>query len=137
MRNDVPLPPTRDAAGGRHPAARIDDPPLEPRDLTASLAAARQLGPDYDEAIAASLADRLAEAVDRHARDRLARERAATRSVPLPPPQLNPSLAVTSLFAAMGLVPIAQHTAGAVGVVAVVVLLVTLNLGYFYFATRR
>ncbi|MFC4564249.1 hypothetical protein ACFO4E_20500 [Nocardiopsis mangrovi] len=47
-------------------------PAIPPDDVAASLRAGRDLGPDYDDAIAASLAERLEQSIDERVRHHLA-----------------------------------------------------------------
>ncbi|MFC3995877.1 hypothetical protein ACFOVU_08130 [Nocardiopsis sediminis] len=47
-------------------------PAIPPDDVAASLRAGRDLGPDYDDAIAASLAERLEQTIDERVRHHLA-----------------------------------------------------------------
>lgn len=108
-------------------------------ELAASIAAARQLGAEYDAAVAESLAARLDEAVERRVSERISQERTAARAQALVPPRpaLSPALAIASLFAAVPLLPIAYNGAGVAGAALTGAVLLVLNIVYFAFAVRN
>ncbi|MFG2089885.1 MULTISPECIES: hypothetical protein [unclassified Spirillospora] len=108
-------------------------PRLPRDDLTAAMAARRELGPDYDEAFIETVVDRIQEALD-------ARTTASPRPRfgPVPEPgrggrDHSLAMAVLSLLAAIPLSAIAVVHAGLPGLVTALAAIVLVNVTY----TRR
>ncbi|MBW8483187.1 hypothetical protein [Actinomadura parmotrematis] len=97
--------------------------------LRAPMAARRELGPDYDEAFAQSIVERLEEALD--ARTAPAPRR-AVRAAPAdrPPRDFSIAVVVITLAAAIPLSAIGATQAGMGGLLTVWLAIVAINLGY-------
>ncbi|MBB6171457.1 hypothetical protein HNR23_001517 [Nocardiopsis mwathae] len=95
----------------------MSNDPLPTDELAASLRAGRELGADYDDAIAASLAERLEQSIDERVRHHVAaRERAQPRGVPARTARM--VLAIITLGLAVPLTAISGGYGGALGVAA-------------------
>ncbi|XRQ05563.1 hypothetical protein ACN3XK_54810 [Actinomadura welshii] len=99
-------------------------------DLTAALAARRELGPDYDTAFLATIIERLEGKIgaraEADARERAAQDREDARS----DRAVTITIACVSLTAAIPLTAIAVGTVGLTGFVLTWVCLTLINLGY-------
>ncbi|NVI86360.1 hypothetical protein [Actinomadura sp. BRA 177] len=108
-------------------------PRLPREDLTAAMAARRELGPDYDDAFIETVVDRIEEALG-------ARTAAAPRPRhrPAPEPQRGGehdhslAMAVLSLLAAIPLSAIAVVNAGLPGLLITIAGIVLVNLTYTF-----
>lgn len=90
--------------------------PRLPRDeVAASLEAGRDLGPEYDDAVAASLAERLDQIVEERVRAGVADQVAKRTHLSEARGEARTSVAIASLIFAVPLSAIAGGTAGALG----------------------
>lgn len=110
-------------------------PKLPREDLTAAMAARRELGPDYDDAFIETIVERIEETLD-------ARAAAAPRPRPRPRPAPEPrrggehdhslAMAVLSLLAAIPLSAIGVVNAGLPGLLLAIAGVVLVNLTYTF-----
>ncbi|TDD92520.1 hypothetical protein E1293_00625 [Actinomadura darangshiensis] len=108
-------------------------PRLPREDLTAAMAARRELGPDYDDAFIETVVDRIQESLD-------ARTAAAPRPWPRRAPEPRSrgegdhslAMAVLSLLAAIPLSAIGVVNAGLPGLLFVIVGIVLVNFTYTF-----
>ncbi|MEV4678853.1 MULTISPECIES: hypothetical protein [Actinomadura] len=111
----------------------MTSPRLPREDLTAAMAARRELGPDYDEAFLETVVDRIEEAFD-------ARTAAAPRprTRPAPEPRRGGerdhslAMAVLSLLAAIPLSAIGVVNAGLPGLIFAIAGVVLVNVTYTF-----
>lgn len=104
-----------------------------PRDeIAASLQAGRELGPDYDEAVAASLVERLDEAIDTRIREQLDRREQAA---PAAPPASGPAphtarlvLTIVAMGISIPLTAISGGLGGPMGIMAAWIGIITFYL---------
>lgn len=97
------------------------------QDIEAALAARRDLGPEYDEAVAARLADRMHEEIARQVQARLEQERGAR-----PVPQRMSSgqrVAITIVAMAMGLLTTAVVVLGHAAALGIVIWIAVALIG--------
>jgi len=113
-------------------------PRLPREDLTAALAARRELGPDYDDAFIETVVDRIEEALDSRT---AAAPRSRRRPAPEPrrggehiaaPRDHSLAMAVLSLLAAIPLSAIAVVNAGLPGLLFAIAGVVLVNLTYTF-----
>ncbi|RSN69385.1 hypothetical protein [Actinomadura sp. WAC 06369] len=118
----------------------MTSPRLPREDLTAALAARRELGPDYDDAFIETVVDRIQEALDAraaHAPAPAKRARPARAPAPVTSERDHGlALAVLSLLAAIPLTAITAINAGLPGLVFTLAAIVLLNVTY-NFRPRR
>ncbi|MER7546925.1 hypothetical protein [Actinomadura sp.] len=110
-------------------------PGLPREDITAAMAARRELGPDYDDAFIETVVDRIEQALD-------ARAAAAPRPRPAPAPRYGAdagagrdhslAMAVLSLLAAIPLSAIGVVNAGLPGLLLVIAGIVLVNFTYTF-----
>lgn len=104
-------------------------------DIEAALGARRDLGPEYDEAVAARLADQMHEEIARQVQARLEQERAAR-----PTPQRMTSgqrVAITIVAMVMGLLTTGVAVAGGAAALAIVVWIAVALIGLAVNFDRR
>ncbi|MEO3827620.1 hypothetical protein [Actinomadura sp. B10D3] len=111
-------------------------PKLPREDLTAAMAARRELGPDYDDAFIETVVDRIEEALDARA---AAAPRPRARAWPAPEPRREGgdrdhslAMAVLSLLAAIPLSAIGVVNAGLPGLLFALAGIVLVNLTYTF-----
>ncbi|MEU5988840.1 hypothetical protein ABZ806_07675 [Spirillospora sp. NPDC047418] len=113
-------------------------PRLPREDLTAAMAARRELGPDYDDAFIETVVDRIEEALDARA---ATAPRAGRRPAPGPRPGVEHmaaardhslAMAVLSLLAAIPLSAIAVVNAGLAGLLIALAGIVLVNATYTF-----
>ncbi|MBR8740875.1 hypothetical protein [Nocardiopsis sp. MG754419] len=94
-----------------------ENPPKDRDEVAAALRASRELGPEYDEAIAAALVDRVDDTIDERVRHHVARQ-GQRDDVPrgLPPTNVRMVLSIVCLGLALPLTAVAGHMAGGGGV---------------------
>lgn len=97
-------------------------------EIAAALRASQDLGPDYDEAISASLAEHLDAAIEERVRAHVAEHSANLAKKRESGINAQMAFAIGSLFMALPLSGIAATQAGALGLVVVWVGIVLLNL---------
>lgn len=110
----------------------MTSPRLPRDDLTAALAARRELGPDYDDAFIETVVDRIEEVLDART---AAAPRPRSRPAPGPPRGDHDhrlALAVVSLLAAIPLSAIAVVNAGLPGLLLVMAGIVLINVTYTF-----
>ncbi|MEU8125172.1 hypothetical protein AB0C21_41210 [Spirillospora sp. NPDC049024] len=108
-------------------------PRLPREDLTAAMAARRELGPDYDDAFIETVVERIEETLDARAAAAPRRR----RQVPVPEPRRGDrdhslALAVLSLLAAIPLSAIGVVNAGLPGLIFALVGIVLINFTYTF-----
>ncbi|WP_121435792.1 hypothetical protein [Actinomadura pelletieri] len=106
-------------------------PRLPREDLTAAMAARRELGPDYDDAFIETVVDRIQEALDTRT------PAAAPRARPVAEPARGRqdhslAMAVLSLLAAIPLSAIAVVNAGLPGLMFALLAIVLVNVTYTF-----
>jgi hypothetical protein len=100
--------------------------PLQREELSSALAARRELGPDYEDA----LVEAFVEKIERRLEERL-------KAVPRRHAPSGLAVPLGSLGLAIPLLGVAGGTAGIWGVVAVSIAIVLVNLAYASYALRR
>ena len=108
-------------------------PRLPREDLTAAMAARRELGPDYDDAFIETVVERIEETLDARA----AAAPRPRRRVPVPEPRRGDrdhslALAVLSLLAAIPLSAIGVVNAGLPGLIFAIAGVVLVNVTYTF-----
>jgi hypothetical protein len=104
------------------------EPRLTREEVAASLAAGRDLGPDYDQAVADSLVDQLDRIVEERVRTRVAEQVDARTQASEARHEARTSVAIASLIFAVPLSAIAAGTAGVVGLILTWVGIVLVNI---------
>ncbi|HSN42839.1 MAG TPA: hypothetical protein VLR88_02140 [Propionibacteriaceae bacterium] len=111
----------------------MTEPHLTRTDLQSAVGASRELGRDYDEAIAANLASQVERIIDARVAQGLALRGQTPTPLPAAPsgrggPQL--ALAITSLALSIPLTAIAMGTGSYLGVIIVWIGIVLVNFAY-------
>lgn len=111
----------------------MTSPRLPREDLTAALAARRELGPDYDDAFIETVVDRIAETLDARAAHAPPQARPARAPAPVTSERDHSlALAVLSLLAAIPLTAITAINAGLPGLLFTLTAIVLLNVTYTF-----